>query len=66
MHGVHHQLQGWINNRAGFFRIEAFDQRCRPFKISKQGRDRFAFTVVAPCFQRCLLGTNALGEMPRV
>ena len=45
MHGVHHQLQGGINNRSGFFGIESFDQRRRAFEIGKQRGDGLAFTI---------------------
>ena len=45
MHGVHHELQGGINNRSGFFGIEPFDQRRRAFEIGKQGGDRLALAV---------------------
>src|SRR5215467_6308004 len=27
MHGVHHQLQCWVDNCSRFFGVEAFDQR---------------------------------------
>ena len=45
MHGVHHELQGRINNRPRFFGIESFNQRRRAFEIGKQGGDRLALTV---------------------
>ena len=66
MHRVHHQLQGGINNRSGFFRVESFNQGCRAFEIGKQRRDRLAFTVCATsCFQRRLFRADALGQMQR-
>ena len=48
MHGVHHQLQRGIDNRAGLFGIEAFNQCCGAFEIGKQGGDGFAFAVGSP------------------
>ncbi len=45
MHGVHHQLQCRIDNRPGFFGIEAFNQRRRAFEIGKQRRDGLALPV---------------------
>ena len=48
MHGVHHQLQGGINNRPRLFGIESFDQRRRAFEIGKQRGDGFALTVGRP------------------
>ena len=36
MHGVHHQLQGGIDNRPCFFGIKSFDQRRRAFEIGKE------------------------------
>ena len=66
MHGVHHQLQGGINNRSRFFGIESFNQRRRAFEIGKQGGDRLALAVCsATGFQRRLLGADALGQMGR-
>ena len=66
MHGVHHQLQGGINNRPRFFGIESFNQRRRAFEIGKQRGDRLALTVgCATRFQRRLLRADALGQMGR-
>ena len=66
MHGVHHQLQGGINNRPGFFGIESFNQRRRAFEIGKQRGDRLALAVRRPPrFQRRLLRADALGQMWR-
>jgi hypothetical protein len=57
MHGVHHHLQGGIDNRLRFFRIEAFNQGGGAFEVGKQGGDGLALTVGN------LSRTNALGEM---
>ena len=61
MHGIHHELQGRINNRPRFFGIESFNQRRRAFEISKQGGDGLALTVgdihALPCR---LLGADAV------
>ena len=66
MHGVHHELQRRIDNRAHLFRVEAFDQRRRAFEIGKQRGDRLALAVRrTPCFERGLLGADAFGEMGR-
>jgi hypothetical protein len=62
MHSVHHELQGGINDRSGFFRVQSLNQRRGAFEIGKQRRDRLAFTITcAPRFQRRLLGANAFG-----
>ena len=66
MHGVHHELQGGINNRPRLFGIKSFDQCGRAFEIGKQGGDGFTLTVcTAARFQRRLFGTDALGQMRR-
>src|SRR5262245_10537989 len=66
MHGVHHELQGGIDNSARFFWVESFDESGRTFEVSKEGRDRLAFALGPPtCLQRRLLSANALGEMRR-
>ena len=59
MYGVHHELQGGINNRSRLFGIESFDQRRRAFEIGKQRRDRLALTL------RQRDRTNAFGQMGR-
>ena len=48
MHGIHHELQRRVDNRAGFFGIEAFNQRRGAFEIGKERGDRLTLTVVAP------------------
>jgi hypothetical protein len=64
VHGIHHELQGGVNNGTGFFRVEPFNQGRRAFEVCKQGGDGLAFTVGdAPRCQRRLLGENTLGQM---
>jgi hypothetical protein len=64
MHRVHHELQGGIKERAGFFRIQPFDQGRRAFEISKQGSDRLPFAVTCPArFQRVLFSSDTLREV---
>ena len=64
MHGIHHELQGGINNRSRFFGIESFDQRGGAFEIGKQRGDRFALAIRCTArFHRRLLGADTLGEM---
>jgi hypothetical protein len=45
MHGVHHELEGRIDDRSGLFGIEPFNQSGRAFEIGKQRRDRLALAV---------------------
>ncbi len=45
MHGVHHQLQRWVNDGSRLFRIKSFDQGRRAFEVGKEGGDGFAFAV---------------------
>ncbi len=63
---IHHELQGGIDNGAGFFWIEPFDECCGPFEVGKQRRDGFALAVGCPTgFQRGLLGADTFGKMRR-
>src|SRR5262249_27931045 len=64
MHGVHHHLQGRINDRSGFFGIKSFDERGGALEIRKQSRDRFALAIwSATRCQRRLFGPDALSQM---
>jgi hypothetical protein len=45
MHGVHHQLQGRIDDGAGLFGVEAFDERGGAFEVSKEGGDGFTLAL---------------------
>jgi hypothetical protein len=45
MHGVHHELQGRINNRPGFFGIKPFNEGGRAFEIGKESGDGLALAV---------------------
>src|SRR5262245_62897989 len=66
MHGVHHELQGGVNDGAGFFGIEAFNESGRAFEISKEGSDGLALAVWCTTgFHGRLLGQDALGQMRR-
>src|SRR5262245_11864250 len=66
MHGVHHKLQGWINERPRFFRVEALNQRRRTFEVSEEGGDRLAFAISWTTGFHCrLLSPDAVGEMRR-
>src|SRR5215470_1349870 len=66
MDGLHHQLQGWIDNRAGDFGVKVTRQGGKAREIGKQGGDRLAFAVRdTPRFQRGLLGADALGQVWR-
>ena len=66
MHRIHHQLQRGINNRAGFFGVESFNQRGGAFEVGKKGGDGLAFALATSArFYRCLLSANPLSEMFR-
>ena len=43
MHGVHHAVQGRVEQLLGSFRIEAADELRRVFDVGKQDRHLFAF-----------------------
>ena len=59
MHGLHHQLEGRIDNAAGLFGVEVFDQLHGAFYVSKEGGDGLAFTVGGSAgLQGRLLGQN--------
>jgi hypothetical protein len=45
MHGVHHELQGGVNNGSRLFGIKAFDQRGGAFEVGKQRSDGLTLTV---------------------
>ena len=66
MDRLHHELQGGIDEGAGFLGVEAFHQNHRAFDISKEGSDDFAFTVRgAAGFHSGLLGPDARSQMWR-
>jgi hypothetical protein len=45
VNGSDHQLEGWIDNRPGLFRIEVLHQFHRAFDVSEQPRYGLALTV---------------------
>src|SRR5215510_7826138 len=66
MHGVHHEVQRRINDRSGFFGIEAFNESGGAFEVSKERGDRLALAIrTAARFQGSLLGPDALGQVGR-
>src|SRR5712692_2719795 len=66
MHGLHHELQGGINNAAGVFRVEVFDESSGAFEVGKKRGDGLAFAIrCTACFHCCSFSQDALGEMSR-
>src|SRR5712692_6706198 len=66
MHGLHHDLQGGINDAAGVFRVEVFDESGGAFEVNEEGSDGLAFAIRrTPRFHRRPLSKNALSEMSR-
>src|SRR5437667_10639974 len=66
MHGIHHELQGGVNNRPCLFGVESFNKSSRAFEVSKEGSDRFAFALACPArFQRGLLRAYTFREVGR-
>ena len=66
MDRVHHELQGGIDQAAGVFGVEVFDEIHRALDIGKEGGDYPALAVCgASRFHRGLLSPDALGEMAR-
>ena len=50
VHGVHHDLQGRIDNRSCVLRVQPLDQGSRTFQVRKQGGD--GFTLAVTCSSR--------------
>ena len=67
MHGIHHELQRRIKNRASFFRIKIGNDVSRAFDISKYGGNALTFTVSdASGLHRFPFRLNALGQFVRL
>ena len=64
MHGVHHELEGGINNGSGVFGIEVASEGSEAGQIGKERSDGLALAVGDPTgFQRRLLSPDALGKV---
>jgi hypothetical protein len=61
VHGVHHVVEGRIQELLGDFGVEVLDQLGRIFDIGKQDGDLLAFA-----FQRTAGRQDLLGEVRRV
>jgi hypothetical protein len=62
MDGVHHELESGVDEAAGVFGVEVFDEGGGVFDVGKEGRNRFALTVwSAASFHRLSFGKNPLG-----
>jgi hypothetical protein len=60
--GLHHELQGGVNNGSGLFGVEPFDQRRGAFEIGKESRDRLALAVGCTAgVSGSVFGPNAFG-----
>ena len=51
MHGVHHDVQDWVQEPPGLFRVKTLDQLRRAFDVGEEDRDLFAlaFQSMAGC-----------------
>ena len=58
VHGVHHGVQGRVEERLGLFRVEVADQLGGAFQVGKQHGDLLAFA-----FQGALGRQDLLGEI---
>ena len=58
VHGVHHEVQGRVEELLGLFRVEVRDQLGGAFEVGKQHRD-----LLALAFQGAAGGENLLGEI---
>jgi hypothetical protein len=58
VYGVHHDVQRWIQERAGLFRIEALDQLGRTLEVGKEYGHLLTLTL-----QGCARRQNFLGEI---
>ena len=66
MHRSHHEVQGRVNDGAGFFGVEVLNEVHRAFDIGKQRGNGFALAIHrSACFERGLLGADTLGQMWR-
>src|SRR5581483_12213739 len=66
MHGVHHELQGWIDQCPRFFRVKVARERGEPGQVGKERGDSLAFTIWrAARFHCCSLGLDAFGQVLR-
>src|SRR5712692_348208 len=64
MHGLHYEVEGRVDNEAGLFGVEAFDERGGAFDVGKEDGDGLAFAIRdATGFHSRLFGEDALGEM---
>ena len=45
MHGVHHDVQGRVQEPPGLFRVETLDQLRRAFDVGEEDRDLFALAL---------------------
>jgi hypothetical protein len=60
MHGVHHDMQGWIEQRPGLLWIETLNELGRALEVGKQHRD-----LLALAFQGAARRENLLCEIGR-
>src|SRR5262249_24557006 len=66
MHGIHHKLQGRIDDGAGLFGIKILHEGHRAFDIGKEGSDGLALALRRTSgLQRLPLGQDTLSEMFR-
>ena len=56
VHGVHHVVQGRIEEPLGDFRVEIANQLRGPFEIGKEHRDQLAFAFQGAFGRQDLLG----------
>src|SRR5713101_1680035 len=60
MHGVHHDVQGWVQEPPSLFWVKTLDQLRRAFDVGEEDRDLFTLA-----FQDMPGGQDLLGEMRR-
>ncbi len=64
MDRIQHELKGGVNEAAGVFRVEAFNEGSGAFEVGKQRRDGLALAGGRPTgFHGSVFGQDALGEM---
>ena len=64
--GLHHELESWVDDGAGFFRVEVSYQGGRAFDVRKQSGNGFSFTACgSSVFHGGLFGQDTLDEVRR-
>ena len=64
MHGVHHGVQGRVQNGLGLFRVEVADQFGRALEVGKQDRDLLTLAFEGAFEVRIFCQIGRAGQAP--